>query len=245
MSTLASAAEDLGNGPRHVAIIMDGNGRWAKARGLPRVAGHRRGAEAVREAIKGCAELGIEVLTLFAFSSENWRRSADEVADLMSLLRIYVSRELDELKRNDVRIRFFGDHQVLSRDIQDLLRNAEHETAANRGLLLSVAINYGSRNEIVEACRAIARDVVDGRLNIEQISADEIERHLQTAGIPEPDLLIRTSGEKRLSNFLLWQLAYGEFIFMDTLWPDFTRRHLADAVAEFRRRERRYGAVGA
>jgi undecaprenyl diphosphate synthase len=245
MSTLASAAEDLGNGPRHVAIIMDGNGRWAKARGLPRVAGHRRGAEAVREAIKGCAELGIEVLTLFAFSSENWRRPADEVADLMSLLRIYVSRELDELKRNDVRIRFFGDHQVLSRDIQDLLRNAEHETAANRGLLLSVAINYGSRNEIVEACRAIARDVVDGRLNIEQISADEIERHLQTAGIPEPDLLIRTSGEKRLSNFLLWQLAYGEFIFMDTLWPDFTRRHLADAVAEFRRRERRYGAVGA
>ncbi|MBM3505532.1 MAG: isoprenyl transferase [Alphaproteobacteria bacterium] len=245
MSTLAPAISEPANVPRHVAIIMDGNGRWAKARGLPRIAGHQRGAEAVREAIKGCIELGIGVLTLFAFSSENWRRPAAEVSHLMTLLQVYVRRELGELAGAGVRVSFIGDRGGLPRETQELLRHAEQETAANRRLLLQVALNYGARRELVEACRKIAIEAVAGRIDPAQIDEASIATRLETAGVPDPDLLIRTSGEKRLSNFLLWQVAYGELLFMDTLWPDFTRQHLRQAVDEFQQRERRYGAVSA
>ena len=246
VSAVASAVRfaDAPPPPKHVAIIMDGNGRWAKARGLPRSAGHTRGAEAVREAIKGAQELGISYLTLYGFSLENWKRPMSEINDLMALLRLYLRKEINELDRNGVRIRFIGDRTRLERDIIDLIEGAERRTASNHGLTLVIALSYGSRQELTSAMRALATDVAAGRLDPAGIDESIIENRLFTAGIPDPDLVIRTSGEKRVSNFLLWQLAYAELVFLDTLWPEFGRKDLEFAVEEFHRRERRYGATG-
>lgn len=230
--------------PRHVAIIMDGNGRWAKARGLPRNLGHRQGVDAVREVVRNCRKLGIEYLTLYAFSSENWKRPQSEVSGLMDLLRLYIRRELDDLRRNGVRIRVIGDRTRLAPDIISLIEDAELQTRENRTLTLVIALSYGGQDEIVAACRQIAEHVAAGKLAPEQITADTLAGNLQTVGIPDPDLVIRTSGEQRLSNFLLWQTAYSELVFVDKLWPDFAAEDLAAAVGEFQRRERRYGASG-
>jgi undecaprenyl diphosphate synthase len=229
--------------PAHVAIIMDGNGRWAKARGLPRVAGHRRGGEAVRRAVIAAAELGISYLTLFGFSSENWKRPAHEVDDLMTLLRHYLRGEVAELHRNNVRVRVIGDRERLAPDIVTLIDNTEALTAGNTGLRLSVALSYGGRAEIAGAARRIAEAAMAGRLRPDQIDETVFARYLLTADMPDPDLVIRTSGEQRLSNFLLWQTAYSEFVFIDTLWPDFTKTDLERALSEFHGRERRYGAT--
>ena len=228
--------------PTHIAIIMDGNGRWAKSRGLPRVAGHQRGAEAVRRAVENCRELCIDYLTLYAFSSENWKRPPSEVDDLMALLRHYLRREISELHDSNVRVRFIGDHVPLADDIKALIDHAESKTASNTGLTLTIAINYGSHNEILSACKKVANTVVDGSLRTDDLTEEIFEQFLDTVDTPPPDLLIRTSGEQRLSNFLLWQLAYSELIFVDTLWPDFSRQNLEEAIKEFHGRDRRYGA---
>jgi len=233
-----------GRAPAHVAIIMDGNGRWARARGLPRVAGHKRGAEAVRRTIRAAAELGIRYLTLFGFSSENWKRPADEVNDLMGLLRHYLRAELAELHQNGVRIRIIGDRSRLAPDIVTLIENAEATTAANTGLTLIVALSYGARAEIAMAVRSLARRLAAGEIAAADIGENAVSASLWTSGIPDPDLIIRSSGEKRLSNFLLWQSAYAELVFVDTLWPDFGKDDLMAAIDEFHRRERRYGAAG-
>ena len=229
--------------PVHVAIIMDGNGRWAKARGLPRIAGHKRGAEAVRRSVNGAAELGIEYLTLYGFSSENWKRPAAEVDDLMGLLRLYLVNEIAELDRNGVRVRVIGQLSRLSPDIVNLIDEAEKRTAANRRLNLTVALSYGGRAEIAAAARQIAEEAKAGRLDPAAVDEDQFAQHLLTKGIPDPDLLIRTSGEKRISNFLLWQCAYAELVFLDRLWPDFTRDDLEHAIREYHGRDRRYGAA--
>jgi undecaprenyl diphosphate synthase len=239
------ATPDPSPGPQHVAIIMDGNGRWAKSRGLPRVAGHRRGADAVRRVIRGAAELGVPVLTLFAFSTENWARPADEVSDLMGLLRHYLRHELEELGRNGAKLRVIGDRDRLAKDIVKDISDAEARTRTNTRIDVNICINYGSRDEILRATRNLARQVAAGEITAEQIDESRFERELLTAGVPDPDLLIRTSGEQRISNFLLWQCAYAELVFVDTLWPDFGKEHLERAIAEFRKRERRYGGVGA
>jgi undecaprenyl diphosphate synthase len=223
---------------------MDGNGRWAKARALPRAAGHRRGADAVRRVIRGAGELGIPTLSLFAFSTENWARPADEVSDLMGLLRHYLRHELDELSRNGARLRVIGDRDRLARDIVGDIADAEARTRANTRIDVNICINYGSRDEILRATRSLARRAAAGELAPERIDETQFERELLTAGMPDPDLLIRTSGEQRISNFMLWQCAYAELVFVDTLWPDFGKEHLEQAIAEFRRRERRYGGVG-
>jgi undecaprenyl diphosphate synthase len=230
--------------PVHVAIIMDGNGRWAKARGLPRIAGHRRGADSVRAVIEAATECGVRYLTLFGFSSENWRRPADEVTALMGLLRHYLRAELAELHRNGVRLRIVGERQRLAPDIVALIGNAEETTRANTRLDLTVALSYGGRAEIAAAARRLAEQVRSGELSPDAIDEERLGGALWTAGLPDPDLLVRTSGEKRISNFLLWQTAYTEFVFVDTLWPDFGKREFADAIAEFQRRERRYGTAG-
>jgi undecaprenyl diphosphate synthase len=228
--------------PRHIAIIMDGNGRWAKARGLPRIAGHRRGAEAVRRTVTAAGELGIPYLTLFGFSSENWKRPLEEVDDLMGLLRHYLRGEIAELHRNGVRLRVIGDRARLAPDIVTLIANAEALTRGNTGVNLTIALSYGGRAEIVAAVRAIAGKAADGTLISDGIDETAISQHLFTAEIPDPDLLIRTSGEQRISNFLLWQTAYAEFVFTSTLWPDFGRADLEKALRDYHRRERRYGA---
>ena len=227
--------------PRHVAIIMDGNGRWARARGVPRIAGHKQGAEAVRATVRACADLGISYLTIYAFSSENWKRPASEVDDLMGLLRLYIRRELASLGREGVRIRFIGDRSRLDGDINRLISEAEENTKNNKELIFTVALNYGGRQEILEAARVFAQNVRDGTLDPEDMNEQLFESYLQSTDMPDPDLLIRTSGEQRLSNFLLWQSAYTEFLFTSTLWPDFKREHLEQAVHEYQRRERRYG----
>ena len=229
--------------PRHVAIIMDGNGRWAKARHLPRVAGHRQGAEAVRRTVEAAAELGIEALTLYAFSSENWRRPADEIADLMGLLRLYLRRELKELSENGIRLNIIGDISRFDDDLVEMIEDSCTRTAANRRMTFTIALNYGAQDELVRATRAIAEDVRAGAIDPAAIDAAAIEERLDTKGLPPLDLLIRTSGEKRLSNFLLWQAAYAELLFVDTLWPDFGGVELASAVAAFGQRERRYGGL--
>ena len=243
-SASASPIENSGDGlavPRHVAIIMDGNGRWAKKRLLPRVAGHRAGMEAVRRTIKAAGELGIEALTLYAFSSENWRRPATEIADLMGLLRFYLRREIAELDRNEVRLELIGDWRALDADIVADLDAARETLAKNRGLTLGLALNYGAQDEIVRAVRALAVEAKDGTLDPAAIDPSAIEARLDTATLPPLDLVIRTSGEQRLSNFLLWQAAYAELLFVDTLWPDFDRASLEEAIVSFGRRERRYG----
>ena len=230
--------------PLHVAIIMDGNGRWARARGLVRTSGHKRGADATRAVVSGAVELGISYLTLYGFSSENWKRPRHEVDDLMGLLRMYLRSEIADLHRNGVRLRVIGDRSKLARDIVTLIENAEEQTRGNTSLDLTMALSYGARAEIVEAARRVAQDVAAGHLRPEDIDEQIFARRLATPDIPDPDLVIRTSGEKRLSNFLLWQSAYAELIFTDKLWPDFTKQDLEDAIREFNRRDRRYGAAG-
>lgn len=227
--------------PRHVAIIMDGNGRWARARGLPRVAGHRKGAEAVRTTIRAAIEAGVEFLTLYGFSSENWKRPASEVSDLMGLLRLYLRSEIASLHENGVRLSIIGDRERLAPDIVSLIEEAESLTAGNRRLVLTMALSYGGRAEIAAAARRLAERVKAGDLDPAAIDEDAFAGQLFTRDIPDPDVLIRTSGEKRISNFLLWQSAYTEFLFVDTLWPDFGQADFNEALGEFRRRERRYG----
>ncbi len=226
----------------HVAIIMDGNGRWATARGLPRLAGHRAGVEAVRRTIRSAVEHGVGWLTLYAFSSENWRRPAGEVLDLTGLLRHFLRSEIRELHEQGVRIRVIGDRTRFDADIQADLAGAERLTAANARLTVVVALSYGARAEIVAAARAVAAEVAAGRMDAAEITEESFAARLSTPDIPDPDLIIRTSGEQRLSNFLLWQAAYAELVFLDVLWPDFGAAHFAEALAEYARRERRFGA---
>lgn len=230
--------------PAHLAIIMDGNGRWAQARGKKRTFGHNAGAEAVRRAVEAASDLGIKYLTLFSFSSENWSRPNSEVSDLMGLLRLYLRREIAELHSKGVRLRVIGDRDRLADDIQDLIANGEVKTKDNTGLNLILALSYGARDEILNATRTLAAECAAGRICPEDIDEQAFERSLFTHDIPDPDLLIRTSGEKRISNFLLWQLAYTEFVFIDKHWPDFSISDMSDAVEEFARRERRFGSSG-
>nr|WP_294551340.1 polyprenyl diphosphate synthase [uncultured Rhodopila sp.] len=237
----ASLAVADGIPPTHVAIIMDGNGRWAKARGLPRVAGHREGAKAVRRTIEAAIRSEVSWLTLYAFSSENWRRPPGEILDLTGLLRRYLKSEIAELKQSGVRLRFIGDRSRFDRDIQADLAAAERDTSDNDRLNLTVALSYGARAEIAAAARAAAAAIRAGRLDPDDLGEDAFQGFLATAGMPDPDLIIRTSGEQRLSNFLLWQGAYAELVFLDVLWPDFDETHFAAALAEFSRRDRRFG----
>ncbi len=230
--------------PAHVAIIMDGNGRWATSRGLPRTAGHRRGAEAVRRAVRGAAKLGVSYLTLYGFSSENWKRPAAEVDDLMGLLRLYLRAEIAALHKNGVRVKVIGDRSRLADDIVALIEKAETLTAGNTKLTVTAALSYGGRDEILEATKAIAAAAAAGEIEPRDIDEALFSRHLYTRDLPDPDLLIRTSGEQRISNFLLWQSAYTELVFLDTLWPDFSESDLERAIEIYRRRERRYGAAG-
>ena len=229
--------------PRHIAIIMDGNGRWAKARHLPRVAGHRKGMETVRAVVRAAGDLGVSYLTLFGFSSENWKRPETEVKDLMGLLRLYLRREARDLHGQGVRLRVIGDRARLAPDIQKQLCEVEEMTRDNSTLTLVIALSYGGRDEIVCAARRLAEEVRAGDLSPGEITEESFAARLFTDGIPDPDLLIRTSGEKRISNFLLWQLAYTEFVFVDALWPDFDREALLAALNEYGQRERRYGAI--
>lgn len=229
--------------PVHVAVIMDGSGRWAKAKGLPRAAGHAQGAEAVRRTVKAASDLGIQYLTLYGFSIENWKRPAKEIADLMGLLRLYLRKEISELHREGVRIRFIGDRSMLAADIILLIEMSEQKTRANTKLDLVIALSYGSRQEITAAVRQLVEDVAAGEISADAIDEKALEGRLYTADMPDPDLIVRTSGEQRISNFLLWQSAYAEFVFTDVLWPDFSREKLEDSIEEFSRRGRRYGAT--
>jgi undecaprenyl diphosphate synthase len=229
--------------PRHVAIIMDGNGRWASARGLPRGEGHRRGVEALRKTVRAAGEMGIRFLTIFSFSAENWSRPPSEIRDLMGLLRRFVRNDLAELHQNGVKVRIIGERGDLDPDIRRLLEEAEELTRDNDGLTLVVAFNYGARQEIARAAARIVTQIKDGTLDASQISADLLGQNLDAPDLPDPDLIIRTSGEQRLSNFLLWQAAYSELVFVPTYWPDFDRAALEGAIAEYHRRERRFGGL--
>ncbi|HML13818.1 MAG TPA: isoprenyl transferase [Xanthobacteraceae bacterium] len=229
--------------PRHVAIIMDGNGRWAAARGLPRGEGHRRGVEALRKTVRAAGELGIGILTIFSFSAENWLRPAAEIRDLMGLLRRFIRNDLAELHASNVKVRVIGERDGLAPDIRRLLEEAEDLTRANTGLILVVAFNYGARQEIARAMRGIAADVAAGRLAPDAVTAELVGSRLDAPDLPDPDVIIRTSGEQRLSNFLLWQAAYSELVFVPIYWPDFDRTALENALAEYRRRERRFGGL--
>jgi undecaprenyl diphosphate synthase len=229
--------------PRHVAIIMDGNGRWAAARGLPRGEGHRRGVEAVRRTVRAAGEMGIAYLTIFSFSAENWSRPASEIHDLMGLLRRFIRNDLAELHRSRVKVRVIGERGDLDPDIRRLLEEAEELTKHNDGLTLVVAFNYGARQEIARAAARIAMQVKAGKLDAADLTADSLGQYLDAPDLPDPDLIIRTSGEQRLSNFLLWQAAYSELVFVPTYWPDFDRSTLESAIAEYHRRERRFGGL--
>lgn len=239
---VTSLQQETNPPPVHVAIILDGNRRWAQRRGLPNTIGHKRGAEAVRRAVEGAFEFGISYLTLYGFSSENWKRPALEVDDLMELLRHYLRSEIAELHSRGVRIKVIGERDGLPNDIIDLISDAEKRTENNSALCLNVALNYGGRREIILAARRLLSEALEAGLDPTAIDENMFADHLATVGIPDPDLVIRTGGEKRLSNFLLWQSAYAELVFIDTLWPDFTKRDLEDAINEFCQRERRYGA---
>jgi undecaprenyl diphosphate synthase len=230
--------------PAHVAIIMDGNGRWAKMRNLPRHEGHRRGLEALRRTVRNAADLGIRYLTLYSFSTENWRRPQTEIAFLMGLLKHFVEKDLAELDAADIRVRIIGGRDDLTPDLRRLVEKAETVTQGNGGMTLVVAFNYGSRDEIVRAARRLARDVAAGRVDPAKIDENAFSDRLDTADIPDPELVIRTSGETRISNFLLWQAAYAEFVFTPVLWPDFDRAAFEQALADYRRRERRFGGIG-
>jgi len=229
--------------PRHVAIIMDGNGRWAAARGLPRTEGHRRGVEALRRTVRAAGDIGIEILTIFSFSSENWSRPKSEVRDLMGLLRRFIRNDLVELHQNGVHVRVIGERDDLDPEIRRLLDEAEQLTRDNDKLTLVVAFNYGGRQEIARAAQRLVEEVIAGRLAATAITADRLGAALDAPEIPDPDLIIRTSGEQRLSNFLLWQAAYSELVFVPTYWPDFDRTTLESAIEEYRRRERRFGGL--
>lgn len=237
------AVPDTGAVPRHVAIIMDGNGRWAKRRLLPRFAGHKAGVDAVRRIARAARAQGIEALTLYAFSSENWRRPETEISDLMGLLRIFLRKDLAELVSDNVRLRVIGDYRRFPADLVAMIDDAVERTSTNTGPILAIALNYGAQAELVEATRRLALKVAAGEMAADAITPEAIEGELQTNGLPPLDLVIRTSGEQRLSNFLLWQAAYAELLFVDTLWPDFDEAALADAVAEFGRRHRRFGGL--
>ncbi len=231
--------------PRHVAIIMDGNGRWAASRGLPRGEGHRRGVEALRRTVRAAGELGIDILTIFAFSSENWSRPPSEIRDLLGLLRRFIRNDLAELHQNNIRVRVIGEREGLARDVASLLDEAEGMTRKNDGMTLVVAFNYGARQEIARAARRLAEEVLAGNLTPSEVTADRLAAFLDVPDLPDPDLIIRTSGEQRLSNFLLWQSAYSELVFLPTFWPDFDRAALEQAISEYRRRERRFGGLAA
>jgi len=228
--------------PEHVAVIMDGNGRWAKQRGLPRIEGHRRGVRAVRETLTAAMESGVRYLTLFGFSSENWRRPEDEVTELMGLLRRYLKSEIAELHSNGVQLRVIGNREKLPKDIVTLIEESEGWTAENHSITLILALSYGGRHEIADAARRIAKSAALGLISPDAVDEDVFAAHLDTAGIPDPDLLIRTSGEARISNFLLWQMAYTEFFFVEKRWPDFGKDDFIAALSEFKRRDRRFGA---
>lgn len=243
MPTVPIQYSDAPADPVHVAVIMDGNGRWAQARGLPRTAGHKAGAEAVRRTVKAAVSLGVPYLTLFGFSSENWKRSSREVGDLMGLLRLYLRKEIGELDREGVRLRIIGDRDRFDPDIQNLILEAEAKTEGNTRLNLTIALSYGGRQEILNAARVLAEQVRRGEIAPEDIDESRFQGALYTAGLPDPDLLIRTSGEQRISNFLLWQIAYAEFVYTDVMWPDFSHEHLAQALDAFRGRERRFGGA--
>ena len=232
-----------GNLPRHIAIIMDGNGRWAKARGVPRLMGHRAGRESVREAVKGCVALGVEALTLYTFSIENWNRPRREVTALMGILRRTLREEREELRQQNVRLQVIGRLDDLPEPVRDSIEEARRELSACTGLRLILALSYSGRTELVDAIAAMLREQAVAPIDPSRIDESFVARHLATAGLPDPDLLIRTSGEMRLSNFMLWQLAYTELWITDTLWPDFRRRHLYQAVSDYQRRERRFGRV--
>ncbi|MBU6474538.1 MAG: isoprenyl transferase [Alphaproteobacteria bacterium] len=240
-----NAPQNTGNEniPAHVAIIMDGNGRWATARGLSRTEGHRKGAEAARHVVEAAGELGIRYLTLFAFSSENWNRPADEVNDLMNLLRYYLKKETAELHKNGARIKVIGDRSALPIDIVKLIENAENLTRDNAKITVVLALNYGGRQDIIFAAKELARQVRADETDLATVNENSFSRYMMTGDIPDPDLMIRTSGESRISNFLLWQMAYAELYFTDTLWPDFSKKDLKDAVAHFSGRDRRFGGL--
>lgn len=229
------------NNPEHIAVIMDGNGRWAARKGLPRNMGHKKGAEVVVQIAKAAKELGVKFLTLYAFSTENWKRSPEEVSGLMALLREYLDKNFKELEENDVRIRFIGERQMLDADIVAKMEKLEERTKSNRSLGLQIALSYGSRQEIVNAARKIAERIKVGDMSVKDIDEEAFSDMLYTAGVPDPDLVIRTSGEQRLSNYLLWQVAYSEFFFTPTLWPDFTEQELTKIIENYQTRERRYG----
>lgn len=229
--------------PDHIAIIMDGNGRWATARGLPRTAGHRAGVESLRRAVRAVGDQGVKWLTVYAFSSENWRRPPTEVSDLMGLLKLFIRRDLAELHQNGVRVRVIGERKGLKPDIRALLEEAESLTADNSAMNLVIAFNYGARDEIARAAAKIARMAAEGEISAGQVTPETFCAFLDTAGIPDPDLIIRTGGDQRLSNFLLWQAAYAEFYFLDCYWPDFSPQHVADAILAFEARDRRFGGV--
>ncbi len=227
--------------PRHIAIIMDGNGRWAAQRGLPRKLGHQRGAEALKAMLEGCRDSGVKYFTVYAFSSENWKREPDEVTDLMDLMRFYLRREVKHLNKNNTRVQFIGNREKLAPDIQDELRAAEALTANNTGLHLSVALSYGARQEMMSAMARMATAITEGTLTADAIDEHTVQLYLDTANLPDPDLLIRTGGDMRLSNFLLWQCAYTELYFTETLWPDFAAEDIKRAIEEYGQRERRFG----
>lgn len=240
---MASDADETSLVPQHVAIIMDGNGRWARARGLPRTAGHKKGAEAVQRTLEAARDLGVRYLTLFGFSSENWNRPEGEVFDLMGLLRRYLQSETSALHHKNIRIRVVGDRSRFSDDIVSLITNAEEMTAGNDGLNLTAALSYGGRQDITTAARTIAAKAVAGEIDPQSIDEDLFGQHLWTHDLPDPDLLIRTSNEQRISNFLLWQCAYSELVFSAVYWPEFGREGLEQAIAEYNRRDRRFGAI--
>jgi undecaprenyl diphosphate synthase len=229
--------------PLHVAIVMDGNGRWAKRRGLPRQLGHPKGVDAIRRVVEAAPDLGVKWLTLYAFSTENWRRPAGEVAEVMRLLKLYVNSDLEKLASEGVRVRILGRRTGLPADVEEIVERAERRTAGNDKFFLQVAFNYGGRADLVDAARALAADVASGRLTPEAISDELLQAKLSTDGVPDPDLVVRTSGEQRLSNFLLWESAYSEFVFQDVLWPDYNADHLRAAIDEYSKRERRYGGA--
>lgn len=249
MTSAPSAAQTgeggppTGSFPEHIAIIMDGNGRWAKARNLPRAVGHERGVEALRRTVEAAQEVGLKNLTVYSFSTENWRRPVSEVNALFGLLKAYVKRDLDRLTKEGVRVRILGTRKGLPDDIRELVDRAEARTAANSEFNLCIAFNYGGREEIVRAVQKAAKSIADGALDNADLSEDAFEAFLDTSEVPDPDIVIRTSGEYRLSNFLIWQAAYAELVFLDVLWPDFGKEHLVEAIETFQKRERRFGGL--
>lgn len=245
MDDLGNNTFDVKNGdiPRHLAIIMDGNGRWAQKRGLPRTMGHKQGVEAVREAVKAARDIGVEYLTLYSFSSENWNRPEAEITELFGLLRMFIRRDLADLHKNNVCVRVIGRKEGVPEDILTLLDEAQNLTRNNTAQTLIIAFNYGGRDEITDAVKRVAKAVSSGDLKIDEITNDVVSNNMDTAGIPDPDLLIRTSGEIRLSNFLLWQIAYSELVFLDCLWPDFSRSDLESAIITYQGRTRKFGGL--